>query len=199
MARKYPNFYRTQLTGPVLVGDDTISVGTAPPVLASGNYIRLKMYEADENGNVLKSELIDWRSDNTVARGVEGTTPQEFYASDWVEVVITGGGLEKLDGVELLDYFETEHTIPAGSGAVTVSRGNGGMQDFAPSGDVTLTWDLPSGAKQQLLVTPGAHTITWGGDHWMTDVIDTVGKTQVHVVAENWGGTIYLWDGGSRT
>ncbi len=106
---------------------------------------------------------------------------------------------DELDGVVLKNFTETEYTITAASGAVTVNRTNGGIQHFAPTGDVTLTWSLPAGAKQQLYVTPSTYVISWGGDYWMTDVVDTTGKALVHVIAENVDGDVLLWDGGSRT
>lgn len=227
MTRKYLNNYSTRLTAPLTDTGTVITVGTPPPALAPGDYCRLQLarYEV-VNGRVtlVRSEFVDVTdvvgNDLTVRRydagnpvwGADVSTPQAWIVGDLVQLAETAQTFADIPDVssllptsggvlldaELKNYHETEYTIPPAAGAVTVNRTKGGIQHFAPTGDVTLTWSLPAGAKQQLYVTPNTHLITWGGDHWMTDVIDTTGKTRVHVVAENAGGEILLWDGGSH-
>lgn len=151
MARDYMNFYRTQLTADVLVGDDTLSVGTLPDALATGDYFRLRMYAVDEDGAVIKSEFVDWQSDGTVARAAEGSTEQAFDQGDWLEIVDTAKSYTEVDGALLISY--REKTGPTTTSGV-ISMADGPIQPLDLIANTTLSFpDITDGQNITLHVT----------------------------------------------
>lgn len=210
MARKYLNNYTTLLSAAITDTDTTMTVGTAPAALASGDYYRLQLSLRNAQGVLTKQEFVDVTAisgnDLTIARATEGSTALAWDAGARVELVETAetfgdipdpSDLLPTSGGTLLDAEITRYSETIATPTTSIDRADGGIQTLTLTADSALTWTLNDGEKIQLYLTPAGFNVTdWGVTHWMTDVPTLA--TENMIVVEKVGGNIYAWDGGSR-
>jgi hypothetical protein len=210
MARKYLNNYTTLLSATITDTDTTMTVGTAPAALVSGDYYRLQLSLRNAQGVLTKQEFVDVTAisgnDLTITRAAEGSTALEWSAGARVELVETAetfgdipdsSDLLPTSGGTLLDAEITRYRETIAVATTTADRADGGIQTITLTTDSALTWTLNNGEKIQLYLTPASFNVTdWGVTYWMTDVPTLA--TENMIVVEKVGGNIYAWDGGSR-
>lgn len=203
MVRRYLNNYTTLLSAAITDTDTTMTVGTAPAALASGDYYRLQLSLRNAQGVLTKQEFVDVTAisgnDLTITRAAEGSAALSWDAGARVELTETAATFADIPDASLFlteEITRYRETIVAAI-TTTIDRAGGGIQTLTLTADSTLTWTLNDGEKIQLYLTPAGFNVTdWGVTYWMTDVPTLA--TENMIVVEKSGGNIYAWDGGSR-
>jgi len=163
MARKYSNNYSTTITtASVSTGDITFDVAsiTGLPIIGAGDYCVLTITDsltAPTKTEVVKATSLATNT-LTVERAQESTTAQAWVSGDFVELRVTAGSFNTMDGTKFVTYSEQEYAAPVDA----IYRNNGGIQTRTLAAPASLAFTLNDGESLSLrLVNTDTYSVAF--------------------------------------